>query len=107
MIYCFDIDGTLCKTEGSDYESSIPDYRMINLVNQLFDEGHHIKVFTARGSCSGIDWTVLTATQLESWGMKYHELIMNKKPHYDLLIDDKAVNVEDWIRAHGLNHQED
>lgn len=105
MIYCFDIDGTLCTTEGTSYETCIPDYRMIDLVNKLFDEGHYIKVFTARGSVSGIDHSVLTATQLESWGMKYHELIMNQKPHYDLLIDDKAINVEDWIRAHGLNQE--
>jgi hypothetical protein len=58
-----------------------------------------IKYFTARGSVSGIDWTDFTTSQLEHWGAKYHELIMNRKPHYDLLIDDKAVNALKWRAA--------
>ena len=102
MIYCFDIDGTLCNTEGADYENSTPIPEMIESANRLYAEGHTIKVFTARGSVSGIDHTILTTKQLKLWGLRYHELIMNKKPHYDLLIDDKAINVEDWMRAHGM-----
>ncbi len=102
MIYCFDIDGTLCYTNGSDYEGSEPWPHMIESVNRLYDEGHTIKLFTARGSVSGKDWTEHTVAQMQEWGVKYHELIMNKKPHYDLLVDDKAVNVEDWMRSHGM-----
>jgi hypothetical protein len=33
----------------------------------------------------------ITKKQLDNWGVKYHELIMGKT-HYDLLIDDKAIN---------------
>ena len=75
---------------------------LVGTVNRLYNEGHTIKLFTARGSMSGKDWTEHTAAQMKEWGIKYHELIMNKKPHYDLLVDDKAVNVEDWMRSHGM-----
>ena len=100
MIYCFDIDGTICSlTHGGIYKHAEPFNDIIESINTLYDEGHTIKMFTARGSVSGVDYTDLTVWQLEKWGVKYHELIMNKKPHYDLLIDDKAVNVEDWRRC--------
>lgn len=105
MIYCFDIDGTICTLEpNSDYVSAKPFSFMIQKINELYDAGHTIKFFTARGCNSGIDHTELTAQQLRDWGIRYHELIMNKKPHYDLLIDDKAVNVESWIRSVGIKN---
>ena len=100
MIYCFDIDGTICSlTYGGKYGRATPFQDMIDKINELYDSGHTIKMFTARGSVSGNDYTDLTVAQLSRWGVKYHELIMNRKPHYDLLIDDKAVNVEDWRRC--------
>ena len=100
MIYCFDIDGTICTlTQGGKYGRARPFTDVIKKINELYDSGNTIKMFTARGSVSGKDYTQLTAQQLDRWGVKYHELIMNRKPHYDLLIDDKAVNVEDWKRC--------
>ncbi|MBG17586.1 MAG: hypothetical protein CMB77_04460 [Euryarchaeota archaeon] len=103
MIYCFDIDGTICTlTFNSSYEKAQPFPEMLKKINSLYDEGHRIIFFTARGCTSGIDHTDLTLRQLEEWGVKYHELIMNRKPHYDLLVDDKAINVEDFKRATGL-----
>jgi glycerol-3-phosphate cytidylyltransferase len=99
MIYCFDIDGTICEVDGNNYKEAAPYEDMIAEVNKLYNQGHMIKYFTARGSVSGIDWTDFTTSQLEHWGAKYHELIMNRKPHYDLLIDDKAVNALKWRAA--------
>lgn len=93
MIYCFDLDNTLCHTEGGDYENSTPLIHRIDKVNYLFDEGHTIKIFTARGSKTGLDWTVLTESQLLRWNVKHHELILGK-PDTDLFIDDKAINSE-------------
>jgi carbamoyl-phosphate synthase large subunit len=105
MIYCFDIDGTICTLEkNSQYEIAQPFAAMISKINDLYSQGHTIKFFTARGCNSGIDHTDLTTGQLKSWGVNYHELIMNRKPHYDLLIDDKAVNVEDWMRCMGVKN---
>ena len=95
--YCFDIDGTLCEQQTKDYSRARPFPERLAKVNSLFEQGHKIVLFTARGSRSGIDWTEATLVQLTSWGLLYHELIMGK-PHADIYVDDKAVNPEhfDW-----------
>ena len=94
-IYCFDLDETLCNTSGLSYESSTPKSDHIKKVNQLYERGHYIKIFTARGSETKIDWRDLTESQLTEWGIKYHELILGK-PAADYYIDDKAINVADF-----------
>jgi uncharacterized HAD superfamily protein len=99
MIYCFDIDGTICSSvEKSDYLNAKPFEDVIQKINELYDEGHKIIFMTARGSVSKKDWTEETIAQLSRWGVKYHELIVNKKPHADFFIDDKAINANDWRR---------
>lgn len=97
MKYCFDLDETICLTPSRDYSKSIPYAKVIDRVNHLFDAGHNITIFTARGSSSGIDHRDLTEGQLKSWGVKYHELIMGK-PDYDIFVDDKAINAAVWRR---------
>jgi len=96
MIYCFDIDGTLCDTDGNNYRDAAPYPEAIKEVRRLYDAGHIIKMFTARGTTSKIDWTDLTRDQLEEWRVPYHELIMNVKPSFDIIVDDRAVNAEEW-----------
>lgn len=97
MELVFDIDGTICNlVEYSDYNTAIPDNVVIDEINRLYDSGNKIKMFTARGSRSGIDHTKLTEDQLNAWGVKYHELIMNKKPYADLFIDDRAIHIDEW-----------
>lgn len=99
MKYCFDIDGTLCTTDSShDYTLAKPLSDIIDSVNSLYDQGHHITLFTARGASSKIDWHELTVKQLSDWKVKYHLLIDKNKPSYDLFIDDKAISVEEWKR---------
>ena len=95
MIYVFDIDGTLCTlVKDAKYENAEPINKRISYVNKLYDEGNYIKLYTARGSQTGIDWTEITKNQLANWQLKYHELIINCKPHGDLFIDDKAINAD-------------
>ena len=65
-------------------------------VNELYQQGNIIKIFTARGATSGKDWYLTTKNQLQEWKINYHELIMGKKPSFDIIIDDKAVNANDW-----------
>lgn len=96
MIYCFDLDGTLAIDIRGEYEGSLPLEKRIAKVNALYDAGHTIKIFTARGATTGIGWHNFTARQLQGWGLKYHELI-NGKPHADIYIDDKAVNAARWF----------
>lgn len=93
--YCFDIDGTLCSQERQDYSLAEPNFSRIKRVNELFDQGHTIKLFTARGSKSGLDWTEATKAQISEWGIRHHELILGK-PHADFYIDDKAIHSEDF-----------
>jgi len=92
MIYIVDIDNTICSNKNSDYHNSIPYMDRIAKINHLYDSGHTIIYWTARGGSTGINWSEVTASQLKEWGCKYHELKMNK-PSYDVWVDDKA----DWI----------
>jgi histidinol phosphatase-like enzyme len=75
MIYCFDLDGTICTTgDNHDYSSAIPIDGMVQKINELY-KNNYIKIFTARGATSGIDWSELTKKQIHEWGIKHHELI--------------------------------
>jgi len=95
MIYCFDIDGTLCTKTDGVYEQAEPFFERIAFVNELYETGHIIKLFTARGSTTGKSWRHLTEQQLNDWKVRYHELIMGK-PEADIFIDDKAFNADRW-----------
>ena len=94
-VYCFDIDGTICTNTEGDYEQAVPFKEVIEEINQLYDKGHRILLYTARGSTTGIDWTDLTRNQLKEWNVRYHELFMGK-PTADIYVDDKAINTVDW-----------
>lgn len=97
MKYIVDIDNTICRTQGSQYYESVPISERIKKINELFQEGHYIIYWTARGGNSGIDWSELTEQQLQNWGCLYNELRMGK-PAYDIWVDDKAINSEDFFK---------
>lgn len=90
-----DIDETICTSNG-DYENAKPMYDRISKINKLYDEGNTITYWTARGSMTGINWYALTVHQLHEWGCKCHELRLGK-PTYDLFIDDKVINSEEYF----------
>jgi hypothetical protein len=95
VIYCFDIDGTVCTNTEGKYADAQPFYDTIAQVNRLFAEGHRILLYTARGATTGIDWRDLTERQLAEWNVRYHELFMGK-PTADIYIDDKGISLADW-----------
>ena len=102
MIYIVDIDGTICSMEfdsngNVDYAKTKPYMDRIAKINKLFDEGHEIHYYTARGSRSGIDRTEITHKQMADWGAKYTSLQL-RKPHYDLWIDDKSIHPEQFFK---------
>ena len=110
MIYCFDLDGTLCTLEvdgmkeGSakdkfQYMKAKPIQERIAFVNRLYDAGHTIIIETARGNVSGIDWYNSTENQLETWGLKFHTLRTGVKHAADIYIDDKALNADEFFYA--------
>lgn len=93
--YIIDIDGTICTKTKSDYPKTNPIYENIELFNHLHEKGHEIHYWTARGAISGKKWDKLTIKQLENWGVRYNTINMGK-PHYDIWIDDKAINARQF-----------
>tara|TARA_B100000965_G_scaffold252156_1_gene212148 strand:- start:9394 stop:9684 length:291 start_codon:yes stop_codon:yes gene_type:complete len=90
-----DIDNTICSTDGTNYHSAIPIKKNIEKINKLFDEGHEIIYWTARGSVTKINHFELTSEQLKKWNCKYNSLSVGEKPYYDLLICDKTKRIEE------------
>ena len=107
ITFCFDIDNTICKTFKNYYEKSYPYVNKIKIINMLFDNGHIIILFTARGmnKYKG-DTSIIkkklynfTKKQLNSWNVKYHKLLIGK-PSYDIFIDDKNLNFnKNWHKT--------
>ena len=51
-----DIDETICFYDGDrNYRDAIPNKENIAKINKLYDEGHDITYWTARGSVTKID----------------------------------------------------
>ncbi len=105
-IICFDIDNTICKTVGSDYKNSKPILKNIRFINNLYDNGHTIKIFTARYMGRTNDNIVkarqkakkITLNQLKKWKVKFHRIYFGK-PSSDLYIDDKNLYFKsNWIQ---------
>jgi hypothetical protein len=95
--YIVDIDGTICSHE-KDYRDALPFRERIDKINKLYDEGNYIVYDTARGTVTGIDWKEVTENQFKEWGVKYHELIISRKPFGDVYIDDRAINATDFFK---------
>lgn len=96
-----DIDETICSRETNidfgtthDYDKAKPIVENICKINKLYDDGHTIVYWTARGSRKQLDWSELTKKQLDEWGAKYHEIRFDK-PYYDLFIEDKSLRIEE------------
>jgi histidinol phosphatase-like enzyme len=97
MIYYIDIDDTICKNvEKGNYATAQPIKENIEKFNKLYDEGHTIVYWTSRGKITQIDWRQVTEKQFRQWGVKCHDLRMDK-PFYDVWIDDKSLNPNDDI----------
>ena len=104
MKYVFDIDGTICTQAAPHYEQAKPLSKRINKINSLYDEGHIIICYTARGMgrhhnnmlLAIQDFYELTAQQLKEWGVKHHHLFLGK-PNGDCYIDDKGIRDADFF----------
>jgi len=87
-----DIDGTICTRQlDLNYENSRPLKDRIEKINKLYENGHEIVYWTARGTITKKDWYEFTKNQLKKWGVKYHKFMVGK-PEYDIFIDDKNIN---------------
>lgn len=98
---CFDLDNTLVTFPqiSGDYSTVEPIPEMINRLNELYDAGHTIIIYTARrmathsGNVGKVikDIASVTINTLESFNIRYNELIFGK-PIADIYIDDRAIN---------------
>lgn len=90
-LVCVDVDGTL--TEGSEKYwtdgECVPNQEMVEHVNEMYKNGHHIVIWTAR--------PYTNAEKLAAWldkhGVRYHGIRMDKGSA-DVYVDDKAVRPE-------------
>lgn len=108
--YIFDLDDTLCYRHNTtdDYFDSIPYVERIKEVNELYDNGHTVKVYTARRMTKdSADVHLIyfkmfekVKKQLDDFGLKYHQLILGK-PSYDIWVDDKAINDKEFFKEQG------
>jgi hypothetical protein len=103
LLALIDIDETICFYERERiYENAIPNFKNIEKINNLYDGGWEITYWTARGSTQienndRLDYLrTLTLKQLKMWGAKFNNLeIGDKKPLFDLIVDDKAKRIEE------------
>ena len=97
-----DVDNTICQPDPNmDYDKVIPWMDRIARINELYDEGHRVTYWTARGTMTGIDWRETTQNQLNEWGAKHHDLILGK-PAFDLFIDDKSIHCDRFFNGEPL-----
>lgn len=102
--YVIDLDDTICFTKNRDFEHSKPNMPVINKMNQLYEQGFKIVIFTARGakSCKTIEeretkYRALTEKWLKNNNVKYNELVFGKM-NADYYIDDKNMSIEEFIK---------
>lgn len=104
----FDIDDTLLYTTGFDNG-----YKLVNFNEPLIDWMHEankqednyvFEAFTARGSRSGFDFKNITHEQLEDVPVSS---IKFGKPDADWYVDDKAINVRNFVPEIGAVSCED
>ena len=100
--FCFDLDNVICFTKKSNYIKSKPKRKVIELINNLYDNGHTIKILTARYMGRTNDSITKanklgyksTYKQLKNWELKFHKLYITK-PSFDFYVDDKSYNYND------------
>ena len=101
-----DLDGTLCTQESSDnYRNALPIPGTISRLAELKAAGWHVIIYTARGmntygTARGAEdvHRGMTEEWLAKNGIEYDELIFGK-PAADVYVDDKGMNVVDFIAS--------
>lgn len=88
-LLAIDLDGTLCEGEFWGGEEPKPIQKRIDWVNNLYKQGYHIIIYTARRR----ELYSTTEAWLIKHGVLYHAISMEKMGA-DLYIDDKCINID-------------
>lgn len=106
-----DFDDTLClhpPGDTSDILGGIPNTALIKRLNELFDKGYEISIFTARGHFSAPsreDAIAMYRPKIKEWleihGVKYTDLSFNK-PYGIIYIDDKSIRPDELHLLEGF-----
>ena len=98
-----DIDDTISFTYNRDFINSVPNQPVIDKINQLYNEGWNIILFTARGgkSCNTLEekekkYRLVTENWLIKHNVKYN-ILMFGKPNADYYVDDKNISVDEFV----------
>ena len=102
--YVIDLDDTICFTENRDFENSKPYQEVIDKINELYEKGWEIIIYTARGakSCTTIlerekKYRSITEEWLKKHKVRYTELVFGKM-NADYYVDDKNLSIEEFLK---------
>ena len=106
-----DIDNTICKTNGTDYEGASPIKKNIDKINKLYTEGNEIHYWTARGSVSKINFYDLTNNQLNKWTIRMNgydtpEMRPSRSLENRDEIKKKAIESRDYLKSLIMNENQ-
>ena len=103
-----DVDDTISFTYNRDFKNSIPNNQVINKINELYENGWKIILFTARGgkSCKTLEekeqkYREITERWLNDHNVKYNELMFGK-PNADYYVDDKNISIDEFVLRRNL-----
>jgi hypothetical protein len=100
-----DFDDTLAFHKGRDFDNAIPNTDLIAKLNDLYDQGWQIDIFTARGSIScktREEAREKYEASIKGWLQKYnvkYNLLSFDKPLAAYYIDDKGIMPEDFLKV--------
>ena len=103
----FDLDNTITNHEpNTSYSEMKPNIKLIEKLNDYYDEGYHIIIYTARnmrtfkGNLTQIGLQTVPTIErwLEKHNVKYNELIWGKPWCGDnFYVDDRAVRPSEFL----------
>jgi histidinol phosphatase-like enzyme len=108
-VFCFDLDGVICKTIKNNYRKSKPNKSVIRMINKLYNK-NYVLIYTSRfmgrnnenEELAHKQGYSITYKQLKKWGLKFNELKLGK-PSYDIFVDDKSFNFQkNWLKKFKL-----
>ena len=94
-----DIDGTICSITRP-YSDAKPILTHIDKINKLYDEGHTIIYYTARGAASGVDYSELTEKQLKGRNFSRSLYVVEDIKAGDVITDKNVRSIRPGFGLH-------